>query len=119
MIIGLESSLGYKSIKVCSRPDIYWGMQYKQDLYCDELIALANQNENIIFTAVLSRELEPLPDYQQGYVQNVVVRDFSSLNDVEVYACGSLSMIEDAKTLFLQYHLPVDAFFSDAFTPAK
>ncbi|MUK26530.1 FAD-binding oxidoreductase [Aliivibrio fischeri] len=98
---------------------IYWGMQYQQELYCNELIALANQNQNISFTAVLSRELEPLSDYQQGYVQNAVVRDFSSLNDVEVYACGSLSMIEDAKTLFLQYHLPVDAFFSDAFTPAK
>lgn len=98
---------------------IYWGMQYQKELYCNELIALANQNQNISFTAVLSRELEVLPDYQQGYVQNAVIRDFSSLSDVEVYACGSLSMIEDAKALFLQYHLPVDSFFSDAFTPAK
>ncbi|CAH8222806.1 FAD-binding oxidoreductase [Vibrio sp. SA48] len=98
---------------------IYWGMQYKQDLYCDELIALANQNENIIFRAVLSREPEASSDYEQGYVQKAVIRDFNSLIDVEVYACGSLSMIEDAKALFLQYHLPVDAFFSDAFTPAK
>ncbi|EGU33639.1 CDP-6-deoxy-delta-3,4-glucoseen reductase [Vibrio sp. N418] len=98
---------------------IYWGMQYLKEIYCHKLVALANQNQNISFTAVLSRELEPLPDYQQGYVQNAVVRDFSSLSDVEVYACGSLSMIEAAKALFLQYDLPVDAFFSDAFTPAK
>ncbi|OCH18579.1 FAD-binding oxidoreductase [Aliivibrio logei] len=98
---------------------IYWGMKYQKELYCNELVALANQNQNISFTAVLSRELELLPDYQQGYVQNAVVRDFNSLNGVEIYACGSLSMIEDAKALFLQYHLPVGAFFSDAFTPAK
>ncbi|CAK2409145.1 CDP-6-deoxy-L-threo-D-glycero-4-hexulose-3-dehydrase reductase [Vibrio crassostreae] len=98
---------------------IYWGMQFQKELYCNELVVLANNNNNISFTAVLSREPEPQPDYQQGYVQNVVVRDFNSLNGFEVYACGSLSMIEDAKALFLQYHLPVDAFFSDAFTPAK
>ncbi|WP_332058811.1 hypothetical protein [Vibrio taketomensis] len=48
-----------------------------------------------------------------------MVKDFDSLEKFEVYACGSLRMIENAKKLFLQYHLPGDAFFSDAFTPAK
>ncbi|OEF10061.1 FAD-binding oxidoreductase [Aliivibrio logei] len=98
---------------------IYWGMQYEKELYCDELIKMANQINHISFTPVLSREEEVVHGCEQGYVQNVVVRDFESLENVEVYACGSLRMIEDAKALFLEYHLPVSAFFSDAFTPAK
>ncbi|TFH92989.1 FAD-binding oxidoreductase [Vibrio ouci] len=100
---------------------IYWGMQYEKELYCNDLIELANIYSHISFTAVLSREIaqSPISTYEQGYVQNAVIRDFSTLADIEVYACGSIRMIEEAKELFLQHHLKENAFFSDAFTPAK
>jgi len=96
---------------------IYWGMQYTCELYCKELPALAAQYQHIHFNPVLSKELDE--QSRKGYVQNAVCLDFDSLVDFEVYACGSLSMINDAKAVFLNKKLPLDAFHSDAFTPAK
>lgn len=96
---------------------IYWGMQYEAELYCKELAQYAEEYEHIQFYSVLSKE----QDWQgyKGYVQNAVNHDFDSLENFEVYACGSLSMINDAKILFMNKQLPSDSFHSDAFTPAK
>ncbi|CAK2054716.1 CDP-6-deoxy-L-threo-D-glycero-4-hexulose-3-dehydrase reductase [Vibrio crassostreae] len=98
---------------------IYWGMQYEKELYCDELIKLARRNEHISFTPVLSRETKAPDGCELGYVQNTVIKDFDSLTNIDVYACGSIRMIEGAKSLLLQHRLPENSFFSDAFTPAK
>ncbi|TKF23456.1 2Fe-2S iron-sulfur cluster binding domain-containing protein [Vibrio genomosp. F6] len=97
---------------------IYWGMQYKNELYCEALIDLVEQHQNIKFTAALSRE-ESEGTFYKGYVQEAVMRDFKSLIEYEVYACGSVSMINQAKDLFINNQLPSESFFSDAFTPAK
>lgn len=96
---------------------IYWGMQYEAELYCTELAQYAEEYEHIQFSPVLSKE----QDWQghKGYVQDAVNHDFDSLENVEVYACGSLSMIDEAKVLFMNKQLPSDSFHSDAFTPAK
>lgn len=96
---------------------IYWGMQYQHEIYCQELVTLTEQYPHVQFTSVLSQELHPKS--QQGYVQNQVLQDFDSLEDIEVYACGSVKMIADAKALFIKNGLPSEAFYSDAFTPAK
>lgn len=98
---------------------IYWGMQYEKELYCNELIELAQRNEHISFTPVLSRETTAPDGGELGYVQNKVIKDFDSFDNIEVYACGSIRMIEEAKSLLLQHGLPENSFFSDAFTPAK
>lgn len=97
---------------------IYWGMQYQSELYCEALIKLVEQHQNIKFIAALSRE-ESEGDFYKGYVQDAVMRDFKSLIKHEVYACGSVAMINEAKNLFINHHLPSESFFSDAFTPAK
>lgn len=97
---------------------IYWGMQYQNELYCEALIDLVEQHQNIKFTAAFSRE-ESEGDFYKGYVQDAVMRDFKSLIEHEVYACGSVSMIDQAKDLFMNNQLPSESFFSDAFTPAK
>lgn len=96
---------------------IYWGMQFAKELYCHELIEFAKRHEHIKFTAALSREVTG--EHFNGYVQDAVKNDFPSLSHVEVYACGSLNMINEAKIAFSNLHLPLDAFFADAFTPAK
>lgn len=96
---------------------IYWGMQFAKELYCNELIELANTHMHIKFTASLSREVTE--EHFNGYIHDAVRNDFTSLLDVEVYACGSLNMINEAKITCSQLHLPLDAFYSDAFTPAK
>jgi len=96
---------------------IYWGMQYASELYCKEIPALAAQYQHIHFNPVLSKESDE--QSRKGYVQDAVCQDFDFLADYEVYACGSLQMITDAKAAFLNKKLPLDAFHSDAFTPAK
>lgn len=96
---------------------IYWGMQYARELYCKELPEFAAQYQHIHFNTVLSKEQNK--QSRLGYVQDVVCQDFDSLAGYNVYACGSLNMINDAKKIFLNKQLPSDAFHSDAFTPAK
>lgn len=96
---------------------IYWGMQYEKELYCRSLFELSEKHEHIKFKPVLSKEVSS--KYLNGYVQFAVCNDFKSLQGVEVYACGSLNMINESKEMFIKHHLPIDAFFSDAFTAAK
>ncbi|ELP5730590.1 2Fe-2S iron-sulfur cluster binding domain-containing protein [Vibrio vulnificus] len=96
---------------------IYWGMRTYSEIYCQELIHYSQQHTNIKFTAVLSKENHA--SSQSGYVQDIVIKDFNSLANVDVYACGSVKMISDAKQLFLLNNLSPEAFYSDAFTAAK
>jgi CDP-4-dehydro-6-deoxyglucose reductase len=106
-------------IQSCDKREvnIYWGMRCIEELYDTGLEKLANQHSNIQFKPVLSRD-ETWTGFK-GYVQHAVVSDFMNLAEFDVYACGSLTMIEQAKQLFIKHHLPSESFYSDAFTPAK
>jgi len=97
--------------------DIFWGMQFAKEIYCDELIELSKQNTHINFTPVLSKE--STAGCVNGYVQNAVVEAFPSLEGKEIYACGSMKMIEDSRELFLKHNLTESAFHSDAFVATK
>ncbi|MEZ8145387.1 FAD-binding oxidoreductase [Enterovibrio norvegicus] len=96
---------------------VYWGMRKRSEFYCKRMNDLAEQNESIRFNPVASQELDW--EGRTGYVQDTVLQDFTSLADVEIYACGSVKMIESSKELFLKHDLPSEAFHSDAFTPSK
>lgn len=98
---------------------VYWGMRHKQDAYSDDLEQLSRAYDHIQYTLVLSREDSASKSVHTGYVQDAVCKDFDSLESVDVYACGSLSMINSAKNVLIEKGLSKDAFFSDAFTPAK
>lgn len=52
-----------------------------------------------------------------GYVQDVALKEIGTFEDAEVYACGSLKMIDSARALMLENGLPERSFFSDAFVP--
>ncbi|MBE1274793.1 FAD-binding oxidoreductase [Enterovibrio baiacu] len=93
---------------------IYWGMRNEGDLYNTGLNNLAATHSNIEFKCILSQGM-----LEAKYVQDACLSDFVTLNDFDVYACGSLSMIESAQKLFVQNGLPEDAFHSDAFIPSK
>lgn len=101
----------------CRNIFIYWGMQYEKELYCSSLFELSEKHEHIKFRPVLSKEVSK--KHLNGYVQSAVCNDFDSLQDVEVYACGAINMINEAREMFIKHQLPIDAFFSDAFTAAK
>lgn len=98
---------------------LYWGGRYEADLYrLQEAADLVSQLPDGRFTPVLSRGAA---DWQggRGYIQDHVAADYPDLSGSEVYACGSLAMIEGARQLLAgQCGLPAGAFFSDAFSPA-
>ncbi|MCS4533035.1 CDP-6-deoxy-delta-3,4-glucoseen reductase [Neisseria montereyensis] len=98
---------------------LYWGGRQEADLYrlkeAANIVSLLPQSS---FTPVLS---QPNTDWQgaRGYIQDYVVADHPDLSAYEVYACGSLPMIQSSQQQFIRHHnLPEDAFFSDAFSPA-
>jgi CDP-4-dehydro-6-deoxyglucose reductase len=97
---------------------IYWGMRYSHEFYDAGLEQLAKEHENVNFIPVVSRDSKS-DSSRVGYVQDVVIQDFETLSLFDVYACGSLKMIEQAKNAFEQKGLLASNFFSDAFTPAK
>lgn len=87
---------------------ILWGTRHTHDLYFD-VSALPGKHGYI---PVLSRE--KLWQGEQGYIQDVLLRHKSELNNCSVYACGSDAMIHSAKEVLALAGLPGHHFYSDA-----
>jgi len=97
---------------------LYWGVKSLKDLYLPELpAAWARQHENFHFIPVLS---EPAPEDQwtgrTGLVHEAILADFPELKEHEIYACGSVRMVEAIFPLLKQHGAEDGACFSDAFT---
>jgi CDP-4-dehydro-6-deoxyglucose reductase len=126
-IIFVASGTGFAPIKAIiehalyigvKRPmHFYWGARKLADLY---MLDKARQWENsgIKFTPVLSEALpEDAWQGRTGFVHQAVLDDYSDLSPYEVYACGAPVVVEAARRDFTaQCRLPIDAFYSDAFT---
>jgi ferredoxin-NADP reductase len=50
-----------------------------------------------------------------GTVHEAILQDFPDMAGCEVYACGSVGMVESAHSAFLQKGMAEDRCFSDAF----
>ncbi|MCB1986670.1 MAG: CDP-6-deoxy-delta-3,4-glucoseen reductase [Burkholderiales bacterium] len=100
---------------------LYWGVRTKADLY---LVNLAEQwqqqHDNFTFVPVLSDALpEDNWSGREGFVHEAVLQDFTTLENHQVYACGSPVMVKAAYQDFTTMRkLPRDGFFSDVFTPS-
>jgi CDP-4-dehydro-6-deoxyglucose reductase len=94
---------------------IYWGNR-SSDLFYDEQVLLnwSERFDSIKAKLCLSKAEDKWVG-RIGYVQNCVIEDELSLCDAEVYACGSLEMIDSAKNLLIGVGLDRDSFYSDAF----
>jgi len=98
----------------------YWGVRRRRDLYLAELPERwQREHGNFRFVPVLS---EPAPEDdwngRTGLVHEAILADFPSLAGYEIYACGSVKMVEVARPAFIAQGLAEDACFSDAFLPA-
>ncbi|MGC2519475.1 MAG: cytochrome b N-terminal domain-containing protein [Burkholderiales bacterium] len=98
----------------------YWGARRRRDLYLAELPERwQREHDNFSFIPVLS---EPAPEDnwsgRTGLVHEAILADFPSLSGHEIYACGSMKMVEVARPAFIAQGLADDACFSDAFLPA-
>jgi len=96
---------------------LYWGVRHRRDLYMAELAEQwARDHPNFSFVPVLSEAAEE--DHwsgRTGLVHEAILRDFPDLSGFDIYACGSVRMVESARPAFIAQGLAEEACFADAF----
>ena len=96
---------------------LYWGVRRRADLYLGALAehwALAHANFK--FVPVLSdAQADDRWSGRTGLVHEAILADFPDLSTHQVYACGSVPMVQAAQPAFAQRGLASDDCFSDAF----
>ncbi len=96
---------------------LYWGVRSLRDLYLPDLPRQWEaEHENFRFVPVLS---EPAPEDhwtgRVGLVHEAILADFPDLTQHQVYACGSVAMVQSAAPAFLAKGMSEHDCFSDAF----
>jgi NAD(P)H-flavin reductase/quinol-cytochrome oxidoreductase complex cytochrome b subunit len=96
---------------------LYWGVRKRRDLYLPELPEQwARDHDNFHFIPVLS---EPGPEDEWtgrvGLVHEAILQDFPSLAGKEIYACGSVRMVEAIFPKLKNQGAEEGMCFSDAF----
>ena len=99
------------------RMALYWGARRRADLYALELAERwAREHANFTFVPVLS---EPQPEDawtgRTGLVHEAILEDHPDLSSHQVYACGSVQMVEAVAPALAGRGLSPDDCFSDAF----
>jgi len=97
-----------------SRLFLYWGNRYVDDFFWEP----SYSSLDLTYVPVLSRPSEHWQG-RTGYVQKSLFEDQVHLDDAEVYACGSLTMIESAYRELAAAGLPDGRFHSDAFVSSS
>ena len=96
---------------------LYWGVRRRCDLYLGSLAEQwALEHSNFKFVPVLSAP-EPDDDWsgRTGLVHEAILADFPDLSNHQVYACGSVQMVQAAQPAFVKHGISTDDCFSDAF----
>ena len=97
---------------------LYWGARTRPELYAAELAATwALEHANFTFVPVLS---EPRPEDawtgRTGLVHEAILADHPDLSGHQVYACGSVAMVQAVAPALAGQGLSPDDCFSDAFS---
>jgi len=89
---------------------LLWGNRYMDDFFWQPSYAKLKLN----FVPVLSR---PQAQWggRSGYVQDAFIEENTSLELTQVYACGSLQMIQSASEKLIKKGLHKKCFYADAF----
>ena len=89
---------------------LYWGNRRVEDFFWSPNYSSLNLN----YVPVLSKENEAWQG-RVGYIQDIIIEDGLAMEDTQVYACGSLQMIESASSLLATNGLEEKKFYADAF----
>jgi NAD(P)H-flavin reductase/ferredoxin len=114
----VKSMLEYAFSRGVKRPLLlYWGVRRPADLYLASLPEQwAREHPNFKFVPVVS---DPQPEDawqgRAGLVHEAILADFPDLVGYQVYACGSVGMVEAAHPAFRARGLAQDDCFSDVF----
>jgi NAD(P)H-flavin reductase len=114
----VKSMLEYAFSRGVKRPlALYWGVRRPADLYLASLPEQwAREHPNFKFIPVLSDpRSEDRWQGRTGLVHEAILADFPSLAGHQVYACGSVGMVEAAHPAFRARGLDQDDCFSDVF----
>lgn len=126
-VIFVAGSTGFAPVKsmlehafhkgIARKMILYWGVRTRGDLYMGELAEQwAREHANFTFVPVLS---DPRPEDhwrgRTGLVHEAILADFPDLSAHQVYACGSVQMVEAAYPAFVKRGISSDDCFSDAF----
>jgi NAD(P)H-flavin reductase/ferredoxin len=97
---------------------LYWGVRRLADLYLPDLPAgWAREHDNFHFIPVLS-DAAPEDHWtgRTGLVHEAILADFPDLAGKEIYACGSVKMVEAIFPSLKNQGAEEGMCFSDAFT---
>ncbi len=99
---------------------LYWGVRQAGDLYLQELLQRWQaEHPNFHYVPVLSEaDGDTAWSGRRGYVHQALLADHPDLSGFEVYACGSVRMVQAAVPDFLAHGLGEQFCFSDAFVPS-
>jgi NAD(P)H-flavin reductase/ferredoxin len=98
---------------------LFWGARTEEDLYMSSLPQRWTKFPWFSFTPVLSA---PSSEWAGavGHVQDIAISQYSDLSGAEAFVCGSLSMVEAAKSaLCSRAGLRGHDFYSDAFVSSN
>jgi len=101
---------------------LYWGGRVRADIYMHALAEQwAREHAGFKYVPVLSEaNAEDHWQGREGFVHRAVMDDFVSLANHQVYACGNPLMVDAARKEFTgERGLPLEEFYSDAFTPSS
>jgi NAD(P)H-flavin reductase len=96
---------------------LYWGVRERKDLYLASLAeSWQAEHSNFHFVPVLSDVPadDPWPG-RRGLVHQAMLADFPDMRGYELYACGSVGMVESAVPAFLAQGLEEDFCYTDSF----
>ena len=99
---------------------LYWGVRERKDLYQADLAERwQREHDHFHFVPVLSDVPadDPWPG-RRGLVHQAMLEDFPDMTGYELYACGSVRMIEAAVPAFVAQGLDENFCYSDAFVPS-
>jgi CDP-4-dehydro-6-deoxyglucose reductase, E3 len=98
---------------------LYWGSRFRDDLYMYDLVhKWAHEHPNFHFIPVISRP-DSAWDGRVGHLQDSVLSDHADLSVFDIYACGSVAMIRDAREAFnARANAAPARFFTDEFLTA-